>query len=165
MMTTFEHRILLALKPQLKALGVPMPAMAAFVAQISAETANGTSKNVRVRHNFAGIRGGKKWIRPGNLLGYTIYANDAAGIAGYLDLVRRKYPQFIETAKMAGTASAVAIAMGRSRWAATHYRRGADGTDDAAGDRGVILGKVGTEGFALFPAIRRILADPDYPST
>ncbi len=56
-----------------------------------------------------------------------------------------------------GDPFATAVAMGNSPWAGTHYRLGARGDEDAIADRGGIVGRVGTEGQALFPTIRRTI--------
>ena len=161
-MTPFERSVLNVLYVRLRARHIPAKAMAAFVAQVSVETANGTSRNVRVRRNFAGIRGARR--TPTNTRGYRTYPSDIAGLEAYLQLINDHYARWFTAAQL-GDPYQVAVAMGKSPWAATHYRLHADGTDDKSGDAGKVLGTVGTEGQALWPTIRRILADPHYPLT
>lgn len=154
-MTPFQRRIHDILVPKLAELGIRERAAACFIAQIDVETAGGTSRNVRLRHNFAGIRGAKRTIS--NTRGYITYPNDAAGIDAYLRLLQRRYSGVLAVARETNDPYKTAVELGRSPWAATHYRIGADGTNDRDGDAGKILGRKGTEGQALWPRITRIL--------
>ena len=142
------------LTPQLAAIGVPSTSVPAFVAQIDNETASGTSRNATARNNFAGIRGAT--VTPQNRLGYQTYATREAGIAAYISLISRRY-QGVVTAGATGDPFVTAVAMGNSPWAGTRYRLGARGDEDAIADRGGVVGRVGTEGQALFPTIRRTI--------
>lgn len=162
-MTAFTDRLAAILGPKLAALGVPSSALPAFVAQIDVETTGGTSKNVTARHNFAGIRGGT--VTTGNTRGYRIYPNDTAGLDAYVALLQRSYGSVLDTARRTGDPYKTAVALGNSRWAATGYRLGADGTNDKAGDAGVKLGKPGTEGQALFPRIKQLTGKSSTSST
>jgi Mannosyl-glycoprotein endo-beta-N-acetylglucosaminidase len=123
------------LTTQLGRLGVPASAVPAFAAQLDLETARGTSSLVRSKNNVAGI-GGR-----GN---YRSYPTIDAGVAGYLSLLQNpRYKPVIDAAKT-GNAEATAVALGKSPWAAHHYRLGASGDEYSGGS-----GTVGTEGYAL----------------
>lgn len=136
--------------PLLAAEGVKKSALPAYVAQIAAETADGTSRNVRKRNNYAGIRGGR--ITVFNTRGYRIYPTPEAGIHAYVALVKRRYPLFLRAGRL-GKPELVIHTMGLSLWAATHYRLGADGTNDKA--KPGTLGRPGTEGQALKPWLEK----------
>jgi hypothetical protein len=140
---------------QLGAQGIPASAIPAFVAQIDLETAAGTSRSATARNNFAGIRGAQ--VTPQNTRGYRTYATREAGIAAYVSLMTRLYPDVLAAAQT-GDPYATATAMGNSRWATGHYRLGVQGDEDRVGDAGGVVGRVGTEGQALYPAIRRAIS-------
>jgi Mannosyl-glycoprotein endo-beta-N-acetylglucosaminidase len=151
----FRSAIARDLTAQLGAHGVPASAIPAFVAQIDLETAAGTSRSATTRNNFAGIRGAQ--VTPQNTRGYRSYATPEAGVAAYVSLITRLYPNVLDAART-GDPYATATAMGNSRWATGHYRLGVRGDEDRVGDAGGVVGRVGTEGQALYPAIRRAIS-------
>jgi hypothetical protein len=157
----FRINISRELTPQLAEHGVPAAAVPAFVAQIENETASGTSRNANSRNNFAGIRGGPRTAQ--NPLGYRTYPTRAAGLAAYVDLTVRRYPSVVAAA-VTGDPYSTAVAMGNSPWAGGHYRLGVQGNEDAVADAGGVVGRVGTEGQALYPGIRRAIALTSAPT-
>lgn len=144
-LSKWAQNLIPTLTTKLGTLGIKPEAVPAFAAQVDLETAAGTSYNVRKRNNIAGI-GGRD--------GYRVYPSLDAGIDDYVSLIGRKYPTVVAAGRT-GDPNAVALALGKSPWAAHHYRLGASG-DEKQGSSG----KVGTEGQAIIQRLKGTTSMP-----
>ena len=89
-----------------------------ILAQMSIETAYGTSQAYLSCHNPAGIKGSGTCDPP-----YAEYATYQAGAQGYANfyLDNSYYASVLATARSGASAQQVAIALGQSPWAGSHY--------------------------------------------